>query len=312
MVGETVKILKSVNGIRQGGILSPILGNIVLNEFDSFMEKVIFKFEKGKSRRHNPVYQHFVHKMRKAPLELKRELKLKLRTIPYGLPKDPNFKRMMFIRYADDFVILIEGSKNEAIYLRNQIKSFLLQNCGLNLNTDKTLITNLSDNKFNFLGAEIVQLKNNPSFVHNIRDSLGRKSLRRGAARLLIKAPLDKLLQTQKKSGFVRQDRLGEYFAKANTGQMNLTHYEIILFYNSKINGLLKFYSFASNYNRLRYNLKLYQMSCAYTLARKYKLSNFAKAFSKFGKLLSDPVTGVKLKWPESMAVQHNYKQGKK
>jgi len=203
---------------------------------------------------------------------------------------------MMYIRYADDFVILIEGSHNEATYYRNLIKSFLLQNCGLTLNLDKTLITNLSDNAFNFLGAEIVKLKTNPSFVHKINDSLGRKSKRRSHIRLLIKAPLDSLLLATKKSGFIRQNKLGKFIPQAYTKVTNLSHYEIITFYNSKINGLLNFYSFASNYNRLRYLLYLLKMSCAYTLTRKYKLGNFSQAFKKFGKLLTDPETEIKLR----------------
>jgi Type II intron maturase/Reverse transcriptase (RNA-dependent DNA polymerase) len=293
---KTGKDISSDIGTPQGGILSPILANIVLDELDQFVENLIVKFEKGKSRKRNPEYQRIRHQRKISPEEVHMSLILKMRTIPYGLPKDPNFKRMMYIRYADDFVILVEGSHDEAVYHRNLIISFLLQNCGLTLNLDKTLITNMSDNEFYFLGAEIVKLKANPSFVHQIKDSLGRKSKRRGYARLLIKAPLDKLLLATKNSGFIRQNSLGEYIPQAYTQIMNLSHYEIITFYNSKINGLLNFYAFASNYNRLRHILFLLQMSCAYTLARKYKLGNFAQAFSKFGKLLTDPETEIKLR----------------
>lgn len=305
---KTGKFIKSDIGTSQGGILSPILANIVLNEFDHYVESLINKFEKGESRKHNPAYQQIIYQMNKLPLSERLPLKLKLRTIPYGLSKDPNFKRMMFIRYADDFVILIEGSHNEAIYFRNLIKSFLLQNCGLTLNLDKTLITNLSDNKFYFLGAQIIKLEANPSFVHKVQDSLGRKSKRRGNPRLLIKAPLENILESIKKNGFIRPDRLGNFHPVAYTKITNLSHYEIITFYNSKINGLINFYSFASNYNRLRFVLYLLQMSCAYTLARKYKLNNFTKSFSQFGKRLKDPETDVQLSLPVTMKVRHDYK----
>lgn len=305
---KTGKYISSDIGTPQGGILSPILTNIVLNELDIFVEKLIVKFEKDKSRKQNPEYLKIKHQISKLPKGERSLLRLHLRTIPYGLQKDPNFKRMMYIRYADDFVILIEGSHNEAVYYRNLIKSFLFQTCGLTLNLDKTLITNLSDNVFYFLGAEIVKLKANPSFVHKINDSLGRKSKRRGHIKLLIKAPLDDLLLAIKKSGFIRQNKLGKFIPQAYTKITNLSHYEIITFYNSKINGLLNFYSFASNYNRLRYILYLFQMSCAYTLARKYKLGNFSQAFNKFGKLLMDPETEIKLRWPITMKVRHDYK----
>lgn len=296
---KTGKLIKSDIGTplpaRGGGILSPILANIVLNEFDHFVESLISKFETGIKRKANPEYYKIRYQMNRLPLDQRMPLKMKLRTIPQGLPIDPDFKRMMFIRYADDFVVLIEGSHDEAVYHRNLVKSFLLQNCGLTLNLDKTLITNLSDNNFQFLGAEIVKLISNPSFVHRIRDSLGRKSKRRGYQRLLIKAPLDNILGSLKKNGFIRQDSLGNYHPIAYTKITNLSHYEIITFFNSKINGLLNFYSFASNYNRLRYILYLFQMSCAYTLARKNKFNNFAKSFSVFGKRLKDPETEIQL-----------------
>lgn len=294
-LGLIHKYLKAGSNTKTGEFLSQMLANIVLNEFDHYVESLITKFEKGTSRKQNPAYLKIKYQMSKLPLNERLALKLKLRTIPYGIPNDPNFKRMMFIRYADEFVILIEGSHNEAVYHRNLIKSFLLQNCGLTLNLDKTLITNLSENKFNFLGAEIVKLKANPSFVHKIQDSLGRKSKRRGYPRLLIKAPLDNILVTLKNNGFIRQDRLGNYHPVAYTKITNLSHYEILTFYNTKINGLLNFYTFAANYNRLRYGLYLLQMSCAYTLARKHKLNNFAHAFSKFGKRLKDPETDLQL-----------------
>jgi hypothetical protein len=296
--GTTTKsgiLQKSDIGTPQGGILSPLLSNIVLNEFDHFVEDLITRFEKGVKRKQNPAYTKIKHQMNKLEPKDRLPFKLKLRTIPYGDPLDPNFKRMMYIRYADDFAILIEGSHNDATHVRNQVKSFLLQNCGLTLNLEKTLITNLRDNNFSFLGAEIVKLKANTSFVHKVNDSLGRKSKRRGHARLLIKAPFATLLNKIKNNGFARQDRLGNYRPVAYTKITNLSHYEILTFYNSKINGLLNFYSFASNLNRLRFILYLFQMSCAYTLARKYKLNNFAKAFSTFGKRLKDPETEVQL-----------------
>jgi Type II intron maturase len=290
-------------------ILSPILANIVLNEFDHYVESLINNFEKGASRKHNPAYQQIKHQMNKLPLNERLPLKLNLRTIPYEIAKYPKFKRMMFIRYGSEFVILIEGSHDEAIYFRNLIKSFLLPNCGLTLNLDKTLITNLSDNKIFFLGAQLIKLQANPSFVHKVQDSLGRNSKRRGNPRLLIKAPLENILESIKKNGFIRQDRLGNHHPVAYTKITNLSHYEIITFYNSKINGLLNFFSFASNYNRLRFVLYLLQMSCAYTLARKYKLNNFTKSFSQFGKRLKDPETDVQLSLPDTMKVRHDYKE---
>lgn len=65
---------------------------------------------------------------------------------------DPNFKRIMYLRYADDFVILIGGSSNDAVMIKNRVCDILQKKCGLELNKEKTVITATKDG-FKFLGA---------------------------------------------------------------------------------------------------------------------------------------------------------------
>jgi hypothetical protein len=290
---------KTDKGVPQGGILSPILVNIVLDKFDKFIEKTILKFETGNKRILNPEYHKIRHLRNKATTLIERKQYLaKLRTIPIGNPFNPNFKRMKYIRYADDFVILIEGNKNDAINVKNIAREFLFSHCGLTLNPEKTIISNLSDNKFSFLGSEICKLKKQKfaTYLSKTRNATGNLIIRiRPHSRLLIKAPLERILLELKKTEFIRKNTQDKYVPMAYTKIMNLSHYEIITFFNSKINELLNFYSLASNLNRLRYVLFLLQMSCAYTLARKCKLNNYSKAFSKFGKRLTCPKTGVGL-----------------
>jgi len=194
-------------GVPQGGILSPILSNIVLHQLDLYMEKTIQGFEKGLKRRQNPTYSKLLHLRNKASTGEKRKEYLKLlRTIPIGDPMDPNFKRMKYIRYADDFIILIEGSHHEAILTRNKVKEYLKTHCGLSLNLEKTIVTNISDNKFNFLGAEIVKMRKQPSYLTAFkRKGITKNNMRRRPhSRLLIKAPLEKILLELKKARFVR------------------------------------------------------------------------------------------------------------
>jgi group II intron reverse transcriptase/maturase len=300
----------SHRGVPQGGILSPILANIVLHQLDLYMRNLILTFEKGVKRRQNPAYSRILHLRRKATtMEERKELLRVLRTIPIGDPLDPDFKRMKFIRYADDFVILVEGSHDETIKIRNQIKELLKVKCGLSLNMEKTTINNISDNKFSFLGAEIAKLKKDPTYLTAFKrlDLINSNMRRRVHSRLLIKAPLNKILLELLKAGFLKRNNLGSFIPKAYTPIINLTHYEIISFYNSKINGLLNFYSFASNFNRLRLIIFHLQMSCAHTLARKYKLNNFAISFKKFGKKLTCPETEIELAIPKTMKVKHKF-----
>ena len=155
---------------------------------------------------------------------------------------EPNYRRLDYIRYADDFIVLVSGSFKDAKYIQNNIKEYIKANCGLELNQNKTVIYNILNNEWSFLGAKIKKLKLKPEW--RLKHVSGTQV---GIAKLLVNAPIDKLLGILKKSGFVRQNKLGIFIPKAYTSIINLTHYEIVSFYNSKISGIFNFYIFASN-----------------------------------------------------------------
>nr|YP_010836056.1 hypothetical protein QLP54_mgp10 [Phyllosticta yuccae]WGC90071.1 hypothetical protein [Phyllosticta yuccae] len=305
---KTKKINKTSLGIPQGGILSPILCNIVLHQFDDYIQRQIKMFNKGKARSHNREYQKLEYRRRKAKTMLeRREYLFKMRRVGNVDKLDPNFKRMKYIRYADDFVILINGTRNESQMVKNNCKEYLNTHCGVNLNEEKTIITNLKDNNFMFLGAEIVKLRN-PTFL---RKNQATNSIV-ATPRLLIKAPINKLLDKLKLTGFIRQDNNQIFHPKHVGSLVNLSHYDIISYYNSKIYGILNFYSFASNLNKLGRLIWYLQASCGLTLARKYKLYTMRATFRKFGKLLTCPNTGKSLHKPNNLKVKHNYQKSKR
>lgn len=147
----------SKKGTPQGSVLSPLLANIVLHELDKAVEKMREKFEKGTKRKKNPEYNTIQSRLQnlcktnpESP-EIKELVKRK-RITPSVMAQDADFKRMKYIRYADDFVILILGSKDEAKMIKGWIKSALKSKCGLELNDEKTLVTATKDG-FSFLGA---------------------------------------------------------------------------------------------------------------------------------------------------------------
>jgi hypothetical protein len=245
---KTGKLVNSDVGIPQGGVLSPILCNIVLHKFDEFMANYIAGFEKGKKRRHNPEYQRVQHlrKIAKTREERLKYLRL-LRSIPTGELLDPNFKRMMYVRYADDFVILIIGSKDDAALVKIRAKDALMRLCAAELSTEKTLITHMSEG-FIFLGAEIRKLKKNTEFIGST--GIGDTS-RVVTRRLLMNAPMVKILGNLVKAKMIRRNATKQYVPISCTNLTNLSHYDILRYYNSKINGIINFYSFASNYSSL-------------------------------------------------------------
>lgn len=245
---KTGAIVKQKEGIPQGGVVSPIICNIVMHKFDEFMEKQIAKFETGKYRRHNPEYQKVVRLRKRATTTAdKRKYLKELRKLPHGDNMDPNFKRMMYIRYADDFVILITGTRDEAKVIKLRCKDALKRLCGAELNEEKTLITNIKEG-FTFLGAYIRKLPRIDHLIGNGGKKVGNRVTTR---RLLVGAPMEKILELLVKNGVVRRNRLGNLHPISITSLTNLSHYDIITYYNQRINGILNYYSFASNRAKL-------------------------------------------------------------
>lgn len=100
---ESTTYLPSLVGTPQGSILSPLLSNIYLNELDKFLTILAEEFNKGKSRKRNPEYLNLQYQKRKAKtIEEKIIIHKKMLTIPSLVEADNSFRRLLYIRYADD------------------------------------------------------------------------------------------------------------------------------------------------------------------------------------------------------------------
>lgn len=147
---------KSNLGIFQGNVTSPILNNIYLHEFDAFMASLCNSFYKGKSRRKSPVYRKLQYEMEKlSDVSKIKKLRRKFWEVDSKDPLDPNFRRVYYTRYVDDFVIGIVGSRKDAVEVQEKIRNFLAVNLNLNLSKEKTFITHFSKDPIFFLGAFI-------------------------------------------------------------------------------------------------------------------------------------------------------------
>jgi len=203
----------------------------------------------GKERKRNPKYSKILSERSKMKslgnYEEARSLLEELRKIPKGDPLDENYKRIKYIRYADDFIVFVIGSYEDCIKLRNLLKTFLHEKCGLTLNEDKTIITLLTK-EFTFLGANIRKLRRN---VFIIKDKNNKTRVSNNY--IMVNAPIDKILDSLKETGIVRRKSDSSYIPWAVTNLIVRSHYEIIRFYNSKLTSILNYYSFATNYSRL-------------------------------------------------------------
>jgi len=222
----------------------------------------------------------------------KKELRKKIRLIYSKDYIDPNFKRLYYTRYADDFIVGMAGTSREAIQLKEKLALFLKKKLKLNLRYDKTKLTNLTKKSIRFLGVDIKRRIPREKPIFNQK---------RVTPRLRMHAPIEELFQKGLENGFFKK--------KAGTSKLqatrlnrivNLDHADIIMYYNRVIRGILNYYSFVDNKKRLGSLIHGFKHSCALTLARKFKLKHRAKVFKRFGTLLKDPVRGKQLTLPRT------------
>jgi len=307
-VNEKGVIVKSKMGTPQGSILSPLLANIVLNKLDKFIESLDDSLNFGKKRQRSKAYQRLeslraYYKVRNP--QLANEKLKEMRKLSKYEMNDENYRRAIYVRYADDFVILLASTREFALELKAKIAQFLKENCGLELNDQKTTVTNTKKG-FTFLGA-FLKRRNNKSIFNSFKGRAGNKITRSSSLRMAVDAPIENLINKLIEHGFARRNHLSTVLAKSKTDMIHLTHFDIIRFYNSKITGLLTAFRFVGNFSALAKVVWILRQSCALTLARKFKLRTMKRAFTTFGFDLMDPDTGVKLNIPETFKATYNY-----
>lgn len=154
---------------------------------------------------------------------------------------DPDFKRMLYIRYADDFVILITGTHEDAVKIRRHVKDFLLKHTGLVLNDEKTIITP-TRRPFEFLGATCKRVVNSNKLT-KMKGAISKRTTPRMRIDIPHKALMDKFIKNHFCS---KADK-----PTARKDLVNQDHEDIIRFYNSRIMGLVEFYDFGRNYSSM-------------------------------------------------------------
>jgi len=296
-------------GIFQGSSLSPLLCNIYLHEMDLYVEDLKKSFDRGKRRRKTKEYRSIQYKLDRKNLDLSevKSLRVMLRGLKSKDPLDLSFRRLYYIRYADDFVIGIIGSRDECVKIREDLGNFLTEKLSLNLSLTKTSISHFNKEGIFFLGTQIKGNQETEKLVKTIERG-GRKFKARVTSRTRMFAPLEKLLQKSIDNNMFKRFKSGKVIPTALKRMVNYDHSDIIGFFNSKIRGILNYYSFVDNAKSLGALVHGLKHSCALTLALKYKLRKRSKVFKKYGKYLECKETGTKLCIPKTFARTQEFK----
>lgn len=296
---EDWKYHNTYSGTPQGSIISHILANIYMNELDYFMEEYAKAFYSGKRRKVNPVYKKMQRMYQKKQKELKqketngnecerenlvseiKELKRNLRETQYSDQMDSEYKRIFYIRYADDFLIGIIGSKKEAEQIKNQISNFLSEKLHLELSKEKTLITHGHDFA-NFLGYHITVAKG--EYNKKIKTGTTRRV---NIGKVFLYVPKEKwmkrLLQYKAlKIKYDKQNGNQEIWEPVRRTQlMHLDDIEILNQYNAEIRGLYNYYRLANNVSVLNNFYYVMRYSMLKTFAGKYR-TRISKIIRKY------------------------------
>jgi group II intron reverse transcriptase/maturase len=277
---------ESLIGSPQGSLVSPILANIYLHELDEFVAGLQTKREKGKRKRHNLTYHRLSHK--KARLVAKGETHTKefkdtikrMRRLPTLQVDDPDFIRIKYLRYADDWLIGVCGSYALAEDIKQEIKHFLGETLRLTLSEEKTHITHARTQEALFLGTQLKMGNGGEAKVTWSTNQKGRMFKRRSTGwETIMKAPIPKLIKKLSDRGFCTKE--GEPTPKS--GWAYLDAEQIVSLYSSVNRGIQNYYRFADNWGQLNRVQYILEYSLAKTLARKYQIS-MSKVFKRFGR----------------------------
>ena len=271
------------SGMPQGGIVSPILANIYLDKLDKYVKEYIRHFDMGTKRRPGKESNDLANERKRTVRKLKKikdgtekaALVARLKAIeqeraafPSGDEMDGSYRRLKYIRYADDFILGVIGSKEDALRIKEDIKSFLSASLALELSEEKTLITHTGKSA-KFLGYEITVTRNN----HQRRDVQGRlrrtygKRVRLNVSMATLR---DKLLEYGAMEIKLRNGK-EIWKPKCRSGLIFNDDLEILDRYNRETVGFCNYYLIANNCVVLHNFRYIMEYSMYKTFAGKYR-----------------------------------------
>ncbi len=300
------------SGCPQGGIISPILANIYLHELDLYVAELSKGFQKPYKSRITAEYSRLSGRMTRVKQKIKKaeeagnmaekerllkELK-KLRSQLLKTPcKSQTDKEIKYVRYADDFIIGVRGSREDCEEIKRKLSCFIRDSLKMELSEEKTLITH-SNTYARFLGYDMRIRRS------NVIKPNGRGTTQRTMSNHMeLAVPLgDKIQPFLFKHGVVKQKENGELEPVHRNDLLRLTDLEIVSAYDAELRGICNFYYLAGNFYKLNYMSYLMEYSCLKTLAFKHRCT-IGKIKEKF----SDKKGGWCIPYETKKGMKHLY-----
>ncbi len=257
----------TLSGSPQGGIASPVLSNVYLDRLDQFVEqRLLPEYNLGRRRRPNRAYQVLEYAIARARRHQDRaearRLILARRQVPSQDSADPGYRRLRYVRYADDWLLGFAGPRREAEDIKLKIAAFLHDELRLELSQSKTLITHATSQAARFLGYEI-------KAQHSDTKITRRRRAVNGAIGLFVPKTV------------IRQ-RCALYMSRGKPAQRGMLLHDddftIVAKYQAEYAGLVQYYLLAQDVFRLGRLHWVMETSLLKTLAGKHRSTVTAMA----------------------------------
>jgi group II intron reverse transcriptase/maturase len=251
----------TLSGVPQGGIVSPLFSNVDLDRLDRFVEGTLLPiYNRGDRRKNEAGYKAILNAAQREGDKGNHAeaacLRKQAQTMPSRDPNDPDFRRLWYVRYADDFLLGFSGPRHEAEAIKQRIGQYLRETLRLELSDAKTLITHARDNAARFLGYEVVALH-----ADERHDQRGQRIIN-GLVRL--KVPNDGIVERCRP--YMRNGK-----AVHRPERLPDDDFSIVSQYGAEYRGFVQYYLLAFNAHRLRSVHHTMRTSLLGTLANKHK-----------------------------------------
>jgi group II intron reverse transcriptase/maturase len=255
----------TLSGTPQGGVVSPLLANIYLDRLDQWVEMTLLPdYTRGKRRQSSHAYRRVRDEAEKQKAcgnrQRAHQLEKQLQRMPSKEAADPGFRRLRYVRYADDFLLGFLGPRAEAEAIKTKLQTFLQDTLQLEMSGDKTLITHATTEAARFLGYEI------STQYCDTKHTEGQRSINGKIALRIPARVVDERCAVYQQAGK----------PVPRLAALHDSDFAIVERYQGEYRGYVQYYQLAENIawlNKLRWVM---EVSLVKTLARKHTTSGTA------------------------------------
>jgi group II intron reverse transcriptase/maturase len=260
---EAWKFNATLSGSPQGAVLRPMLSNISLTKLDAFVEQILIpNYTHGDRRRTNPTWVRLRTAAKRLSLTGAHQeacrMRRQMQQVPSLDPQDQNYRRLRYVRYADDWLVGCSGPRHEAEEITREIGTFLREPLKLALSEPKTLITHARTQAARVLGDDSVVLHNN--------QTLDRRGHRRINGQIGLGGPKAVSQQTCQRD-------LDHGKPRHRAGLIHATPFSLVAQDQQEYRGIVAYYRLAYNLPQLNRLKWVMERSLVQTLAHKRRVS---------------------------------------